>query len=485
MSVTTPDLSSNKIGTFALAMSTFILVTALNNVPAAAEFGTKSIFFFGLAGVTMLIPSVLIPGELGPMWRQDSGMYKWVTTALGPRAGFMAIWFQWLIHIIILPSIVAYIAATAAIAFNPDLAQNEFYLFGVIMVVIWVAVGVSMRGVQDSVRFATGGAIVAIVLPATLLIVFAVVFVATGGASQIDFTTGGYIPDFGELSEVSFAGTVFVGFIGLEVTANFMQDIHEPRRTYRRALAIAAIASLIVMVPSALSVAIAVPQSDLGLASGVIEAFRVYGSYFGISWIVPILAAIIAVATIGQGTSFIVGPAMGMLSVSEHHALPTMFTKLNRRGAPSSLLAIEGLIATVIGAIFLLTPSVNAAFSLVLQLVVEMYLVGYLLMYVSVLVLKYKRPDIERPRPIPGGLVGAWIVVGGGSVAALAIILVGFVPPAQIEMGNPILHALILVGGFAVGAAAPFLLKSMRHRYPKPPGPPAEWLAVHAKGNER
>ncbi|HME25280.1 MAG TPA: amino acid permease, partial [Acetobacteraceae bacterium] len=88
-------VSARKLGVFTLAMMNFTAVVSLRGLPAEAEYGLGSIFYYVFAAVFFLIPVSLVAAELATGWPQKGGVFRWVGEAFGPRWGFVAIFLQW------------------------------------------------------------------------------------------------------------------------------------------------------------------------------------------------------------------------------------------------------------------------------------------------------------------------------------------------------------------------------------------------------
>ncbi len=199
----------------------------------------------------------------------------------------------------------------------------------------------------------------------------------------------------------------------------------------------------------------------IDVVSGVLEAFDVLLSYFGLEFLIIPLGIVLGIATITQAAAFPMAPAFGISVAARELDLAPSLQRLNKHGAPSTILIAQGFMVTGVSFVFLLAPSADAAFQMILILVVATYLVGYLLMYSAAIRLRYTRPELERPRPIPGGKVGLWIVAGSGFFSALFLIVVSFIPSADVGV-SPGLYIRFIVVGFVVATLAPFSMKSLR-----------------------
>ena len=88
----------------------------------------------------------------------------------------------------------------------------------------------------------------------------------------------------------------------------------------------------------------------------------------------------------------------------------------------------------------------------------QMALLVYVFMFSAAIKLRYSQPNQPRAYKIPGGNIGMWLVAGVGLICCTITIFIGFVPPTQIPIKNPLLFQAILVGGLLVFVMVPWLL---------------------------
>ena len=100
---------------------------------------------------------------------------------------------------------------------------------------------------------------------------------------------------------------------------------------------------------------------------------------------------------------------------------------------PTRILILQGALSSLLATAVLFMPTINGAFILMAALTAQLYMIMYLLMFAAVIKLRYSQPDKPRPYRIPGGRTGVWIVGGIALLTALAAILVGFIPTADVR----------------------------------------------------
>ena len=129
---------------------------------------------------------------------------------------------------------------------------------------------------------------------------------------------------------------------------------------------------------------------------------------------------------------------------------------------PVSILITQGLIVTVLSLVFLLMPSVNSSYWALVALSSMLYMLMYVLMFISAIVLRYKHPHTPRTYKIPYGNKGIWIVSLLGISGALFGFFIGFLPPSQIDTGAKLVLECFLGGGILIFCGLPFLIYALR-----------------------
>jgi amino acid transporter len=155
---------------FSLTMITVGSVDSIRNLPTTALFGSQLIAFFTLAAICFLVPTALVSAELASGWPKQGGVYVWVKEAFGQRAGFLAIWLQWIENVIWYPTLLAFVGGTVGYLIHPDLASNPYFLWSVIVASFWGVTLINMRGMHSSALFSNICALSGLILPMGLII---------------------------------------------------------------------------------------------------------------------------------------------------------------------------------------------------------------------------------------------------------------------------------------------------------------------------
>lgn len=453
-----------ELNVFLLAMINVAAICNLKNFPVTAEYGFSIIFYYAIIGIIFFVPVSLISAELATAWPERGGVYVWVKKALGPKWGFLAIWLQWSNNLFWYPSILSVTAATFAYTFNPALAQDPQYIAIFILVVFWSITALNFLGMKVSGWISTLGVIIGTVIPGALIMVLGFVWILKGNPSQVPINLSTAFPDILSINELGLISGIFLTLAGMEMSAVHAKEVQNPQKNYPRAILLSAIIILFLSVVGSLSIAVVVPQKEISLTSAGMEAFDFFFRQYNISWMLPIIAAMITAGAIGMVSTWIIGPTKGMLAAAQDKDLPEFFSKTNKKDMPVVLLFLQGIIASFLSLIFLFAPTINTSYWLLFNLTALLYLLMYLLMFVSGIVLRYKYPEQKRAYKIPGKNYGMWIVSGMGILGSLFAITFGFLPPTQIDTGSVFYYEAFLVGGITIFCIIPFTLYSIYNK---------------------
>ena len=452
------------LNVFMLAMLNVAVICTLRGLPMLAKEGLPLVFYYMVAAFIFLIPTALITAELATGWppQGPGGVYIWVREAFGKKIGFLAIWLQWIQNVIWFPTVLSFLAATIAYLFDPALASNKMYMVSVVLVTYWMGTYVNFHGMKTSGIISSIGVLFGVFLPSFLLVVAAVVWLVTGNVSEIAFSWQGLFPDVTRIDNITLLAGALLIFSGIEVSAVHAMDVKNPKRDYPKAIFLSALVAVVVLVFGSLAVAVVVPQKEISLVAGIMEAFTLFMDHLGLRWTIPFIAILISMGSLGELCSWIIGPSKGLFTTAKDGNLPPFLQHLNKKGVPTHILMVQAGIVTVFSFIFLFMPTVSSSYWILSALCILLYLIMYLLLYISAIKLRYSRPNVLRPYKIAGGNFGMWVVAGIGIVGALFTIIISFFPPSQLLTGNIYFYEGFLIIGVLVMCSAPLVISALK-----------------------
>ena len=457
-----------KLSVFTIAIMNVTAVVSLRGLPAEAEYGLSSAFYYLFAAIVFLIPTSLVAAELAAMFSdKEGGVFRWVGEAFGKRFGFLAIWLQWFQNTIWYPTVLTFGAVSLAFigmdaTRDMTLADNRIYTLIVVLAIYWIATFISMRGIGWVGKISKIGGLVGTIIPACILIIFGIYYVATGGPIQMDLG-GSFWPDLAKLDNLVLATSIFLFYAGMEMTGVHVKEMDNPTKSYPRAVFIGALLTVLIFVLGTYALGFIIPKDNINLTQSLLIGFDNYFKYIHASWLSPVIAIALAFGVLAGVLAWVSGPSKGLYVVGKAGYLPPFFQKTNKLGVQSNILIIQGVIVTILSLLFVVMPSVQSFYQILSQMTVLLYLIMYILMFAAAIYLRYIMKDAPRSFRIGkkgNGLM--WLVAGLGFFGSLIAFILSFIPPGQIAIGNKTVWFSVMIIGCIVFVAIPFIIYSLR-----------------------
>ncbi len=457
-----------KLSAFTVAIMNVTAVVSLRGLPAEAVYGVTSAFYYLFAAIVFLIPTALVAAELAAMFQdKEGGVFRWIGEAFGKRIGFLGIWLQWVESTIWYPTVLTFGGvALAFIGMNQTedmaLASNRLYSLAIVLVVYWLATFISLKGLGWVGKIAKIGGMVGTIIPAGILIVLGIIYLATGGESQMDFHDN-FIPDFTKIDNLVLASSIFLFYAGMEMGGVHVKNMDNPSVNYPKAVFVGSIVTVVIFVLGTFALGVIIPAKSINLTQSLLVGFDNYFSYFKIPWLSSIMAIALAFGVLAGVLTWVAGPSKGLFTVGRAGYLPPFFQKTNKIGVQRNILLIQGGAVTLLSLLFVVMPSVQSFYQILSQLTVLLYLIMYLLMFAAAIHLRYSMKDTKRPFRIGGkGNWLLWIVAGMGFLGSLLAFVLSFMPPSQISTGSNTVWFVVLIGGCIIFAGIPFIIYAMK-----------------------
>ena len=387
-----------------------------------------------LGGVWALLGANAI-AELATIVPRSGGQYVFVRRALGPYAGFLVGWNDW-ISTTASVAAVAIVEAEALGALIPRLASHHVLIAEVAMA---ITAFVLVRGMRESDR-----------AQRMTSLVKALVLLALIGAC-LAWRLGGGIPaapahaptmpsGWGLVAAVAVAlqGIIFA-FDGWTGVVYFSGEVREPGRDIPRALVMGLLATLAIYVlVNAAFLAVlpmdAIAGSPLAAATA---ASTVFGARGGM--LVQLLIALALPSAIVANT---LCASRVAFALGQDRLAPASFSRVNGGGTPAVAL-LTSVFAT---AAFLL----SGTFERLITICAFLFVASYALSFLSVFVLRRREPDVPRPYRAWGhpwttgavllgslGFLAATLAADPRGAAVVAVLLVLSYPAFRIIARRP------------------------------------------------
>jgi amino acid transporter len=463
-------------------MTAAAVVTSLRGLPLLAKEEMTMFVYLAFTVVFYLIPASLISAELGGAFAdRRGGIYTWVAEAFGTRWGFLAIWLQWIQNVVWFPVALTFGAAALAYTIGrPELAKNGVYVGIFCIVAYWLATWVVLQGVEVFAKIANWTFVIGTIVPGIVLLVLLGYWISSGhplgwqhlnDAALSQDGHARFWPAIYGFGTISFLAGIVLLFAGVEVQAVHVIDMRSPSRGFPAAIGLGALISVLIFALGALPIAAILPYEKISLQSGVFDAFgAVLVDIWHMGWAVSALSLLVGVGAISGVLAWLGSPSRGLLETAHEGELPPLLQAKNRKGMPTHILLVQGLIVTVISCFYFVIQDVSVAFFLISAMTIALYLIAYMLMYAAAIRLRYSAPALPRPFTVPGGLAGMWLTAGIGFAGVLFSFVVSFFPPDQLPVGSLMLYTALVVLGIVVFAGIPLIIHHVRRR---------DWATVH------
>ena len=373
----------------------------------------------GIAGNAMWISFVIAAviatftglsyGELSSMFPKSAAEYVFVKNA--SKNNMLAFIAGWLITFVAITS-----AAAVSLGFSGYLAsffpQFDPLLSAIALVVALSAI--NFIGIRESIWMNTMFTFIefaglAIVVVAAMLL---------GSFSQVDYfelppaATASFPMSIGAI--LGAAGLVFFAYFGFENLANIAEETKNAPRTIPKALVISiAITTGIYILIAISAIAIlgweGLSSTDAPLALAADKAFGRMG--------VIVLSAIALFATSNTVLMMLVAGSRIMFGMSREKALPTVLGKIHQATKTPGVAVILMMLLTLALVVFS-----RGSISTMANIAVFAIFMVYVAVNLSLIWLRYKQPELERPFRSPVRIGWFPVLAGLGFATSLAML---------------------------------------------------------------
>lgn len=260
--------------------------------------------------------------------------------------------------------------------------------------------GVAIVGIRESAWLTVVFTIIEAV--GLVLVVFAAISVPEFGDALVAMPTAAILPA---------AALVFFSYLGFENIVNLAEEAKEPEKDLPRAIVAALVVASVLYIAVALATVALVPPAQLaGSEAPLVEATRTHAP-----WIARALGGIALFATANTALASILSGSRMLFGMSKARELPrAVGWVLPKRKTPwLATLLVSGLAAVLLP---LRRVDVIASISSFASLV------AFLAVNCAVVILRRRKPRLERPFRVPLA-VGAWPIlplIGSVSIVVLA-----------------------------------------------------------------
>ena len=442
--------------TFGLLSMVLFSVSAVlvgDTVASSAAMGVSGLTFWLVLGVLFFFPYGLVTAELGAAWPDEGGIYVWVREAFGPLWGTMAAWLYWVNVAFWAPSVFVLLVGTFQSVFAPTLTRT--HQMWVVLALIWVMVAVGVL----PLRFSKWVPDLSAALKLIVLVgvgIGGVAYASQHGLAN-SFSAEQWIPDLSQSG--TYLPIVVFSFMGFELMSAAGDEIREPQRDVPRMVVLAGVVILFVYMFATFGILAAVPVREINIVTGIADALKIVSETLMPGRVVLFNTLVVALlfTFLGNMITWSIGANHSVAAAAVDRAMPRPFGRMNRWGSPWLAFVLMGVIASGLTVMnYTLFAQDESVFWSIFALSSVVFLLPYLLMFPSLIALRLRFPNRDRPYRLPGGMIGAWIAVTLCELGILSALILFFV--AVPEGTPPGLFRLITGVGVFVSLAIGFVM---------------------------
>jgi len=439
------------LGTWDLVLLNVSAIVGLRWLSTAAQIGPSSLALWVLGLLGFFIPLALAVIELSSRVPGEGGLYLWTKAAFGDVHGFVAGWTYWIANLVFFPSALLFGAGVALhiggdrwLALSGDSSYNLVYC----LIVLWVATGLSILGLERAKWLQNIGAVATWVAAAMILAAGALSAYRFGAATS--FTADKIVPDFSKLSTYSTFATIALAFAGLELGPILGGEIRDPRRQIPRATLISCVIIAAIYVAGTASLLVALPSTLIDAIAGIPQALGAIGERIGAPWFGPMTAGLVAMASIGGVSAFVTGTARLPFVVGVDRYLPAPMARLHtRHGTPYVALITQGVLTSIILVAALSGSTIHEAFVILIDMTAITSLLPLLYIMAAYPLMRLRAPGSrDGVTATRGGPILSCIAGAVGFATTMLAIVTSTIPPE--DNHSPGLFLLKVVGGSIV-----------------------------------
>lgn len=437
-------MAKSPLTVLSLTLITVGSVDSIRNLPVAALVGPDLFLYFFLALLFFLLPCALISSWF--VKQSPEGIYGWIKTSLGQQTGFLAIWFQWMQNLLIYPTFFSFIAGAFLYCIDPQLTQQKSILFIIINGLIWGLTWFNIRGINLSHRITILCTLCGLLIPFVLILVIGILWLIMHPQS-IHLSIPAHQETWSSLT------AIILSFCGIEVAAVHAHD--SKPGAFTKAIMLSVLIIFVTMLFGSLTLAMLLSPQQLNFISGIPELFNLFFSQIHLEKIGILINGLIVVGCIGCANSWLNSPLKGLLFASKD------ITKVEpTKTKVTQLLCIQACGVSLISTLFLMLPSINTSYWIMITLATQMYLLMYVLMFIGAVRLSWKQGTWHRWGILITSLMG---LIGIGIVFT-----VSFAQQPSFKQSSQLLYSLLLGLSLLLMAGTSLLGKKLLY-YSQPP----------------
>lgn len=452
----TPGLK-RVLGRRDLVLLFIVAVANLNMVPPIAASGPVTIWLWVVALVFFFWPQGAAVTELAQKWPGEGGIYLWAKKSFGEEHGFLAGWCYWLSNVFYLPTVVLSCVGVGVYVAGPHiqrLADSPAFTATMSIGIILFLLALNIRGLElgkwinnlGGVGTVGGAAIVCLLAWLTLRHHGSALHLSELRHPRSDWRL------------FAAFGTICYSLIGLDLASIMGDEIREPRRNLPVAIFWGGLAAGAIYLGTTFSMLIAMPQQDIGILSGILQAINTMATRTGLLGLVAPLALLECLSILGTASAWFSGAARLPFVAGIDRYLPPIVGRIHPRyRTPYVSLILFAVISSLLIGMSYLGVSVGEAYLTLLDLAVILQLLPSCYMFTAL-----GKHAMTRGATLHASKGYLLFNAGSGLLMTFVGLVVAFIPSRQVNSIWLFEFKLVIACLLVFGSAYLFYRRSQR-----------------------
>ena len=307
-----------------------VAVANLNLIPAVSASGPVTLWLWLIALSCFFWPQGAAVTELAQKWPGEGGIYLWAKRSFGEEHGFLAGWCYWLSNVVYLPTVVLSCVGVGVYVFGPTiqkLADSQAFTGIASLLIILFLLALNVRGLSLGKWISNLGALGTIGGAAMICLLAMLTLYHHGSALHV----ADLHPDFHDWRLFAAFGTICYSLIGLDLASIMGDEIRDPKRNLPISILIGGVIAGFIYFGATLSMLIAMPQKEIGVLAGILQAINVMSARAGLVGVVAPLALLECVAIVGTASAWFSGAARLPFVAGVDRYLPRIIGRVHPR----------------------------------------------------------------------------------------------------------------------------------------------------------
>lgn len=384
-------------------------IVGVDTLGVVAANGAQGFTWLIFLGIFFFLPYALLTAELGASFTDEGGAYVWTRLAWGRLTAAVNAVFYWFSNPIWIGATLALLTIGAVNEFFFDISDGGFLHYFVGLAFIWFSVYSAILSFGIGKWIPTIGAWCRIGVLG--------LFVVTTIFYAIDH--GLNLPAAGEFSPsyalfIALVPVLFFNYVGFELPSAAGDEMKDPQKDVPYTVLRAFVTAVLLYGLPILAVICVLPSDQItgldGFMTSVAAVFTVYG---GAADIMTKIAAFgFIMALVSSACTWLMGSDRSQAVACFDGAGPAVLGRFSAKlGTPVNVNFLSGVFSTIVfvAATIIAGGGAEATFNVMIGVVLTFTTLSYILIFPTVIKLRYSHPHVPRPYKIPGGMAGVWI----------------------------------------------------------------------------